>query len=47
MSRMGIRVTAIVLAGISWTAAMATGAEPTASLKQGKPDLKSANLRLK
>jgi hypothetical protein len=39
---MGIRVTAIVLAGISWTAAMAIGAEPTASLKQGKPELKSA-----
>jgi hypothetical protein len=42
MSRLGIRVTAIVLAGISWTAAMAMGAEPTASLKEGKPDLKSA-----
>jgi hypothetical protein len=42
MSRLGIRLTAIVLAGISWTAAMAMGAEPSASLKQGKPDLKSA-----
>jgi hypothetical protein len=42
MSRLGIRVTAIVLAGISLTAAMALGAEPTASLKQGKAELKSA-----
>jgi hypothetical protein len=42
MSRLGIRVTAIVLAGITLTAVMARGAEPTASLKQGKPDLKSA-----
>ena len=42
MTRMGIRVAAIALAGISMTAAMAMAAEPTASLKQGKPDLKSA-----
>ncbi|MGP0070099.1 MAG: hypothetical protein ACLQGP_41685 [Isosphaeraceae bacterium] len=42
MSRLGIRVAAFVLAGISMTAAMAMAAEPTASLKQGKPDLKSA-----
>jgi len=39
---MGIRVLTIVLAGLSLTAAMARGAEPTASLKQGTPDLKSA-----
>jgi len=39
---MGIRVLTIVLAGVSMTAAMARGAEPTASLKQGTPDLKSA-----
>jgi len=39
---MGIRVAAIAVAGLSLTAAMAMGAEPTASLKQGKPDLKSA-----
>src|SRR5262245_25062603 len=42
MPRMGIRVAAIALAGVCLTAAMAPGAEPTASLKQGKPDLKSA-----
>jgi len=42
MSRLGIRVAATMLAGLSLTAAMAMGAEPTASLKQGKPDLKSA-----
>ena len=42
MTRMGIRAAAIALAGISLTAAMAMAAEPSASLKQGKPDLKSA-----
>jgi hypothetical protein len=42
MTRLGIRVAAIALAGISLSAAMARAAEPTASLKQGKPDLKSA-----
>jgi hypothetical protein len=42
MPRMGIRVAAIAVAGLSLTATMAMGAEPTASLKQGKPDLKSA-----
>jgi hypothetical protein len=42
MSRLGIRVAAIMLAGISLTAAAAMAAEPSASLKQGKPDLKSA-----
>jgi hypothetical protein len=38
----GIRVAFGVLAGICLSAAMAAAAEPTASLKQGKPDLKSA-----
>src|SRR4051812_22358287 len=42
MPRTGIRIAAIVLAGLSWTVATARGAEPTASLKQGTPDLKSA-----
>ncbi len=42
MTRMGIRAAAIALAGISLTAAMAMAAEPSASLKKGKPDLKSA-----
>jgi len=42
MPRLGIRVLTIVLAGMSLTVAMARGAEPTASLKQGTPDLKSA-----
>ena len=42
MTRMGIGAAAIALAGISLTAAMAMAAEPSASLKQGKPDLKSA-----
>src|SRR6478672_11679712 len=42
MSRVGIRVAALFLAGIAWTATMAAAAEPTASLKQGKADLKSA-----
>ena len=42
MTRMGIRVAVMALAGIALTAAMAAAAEPTASLKQGKPDLKSA-----
>src|SRR6185437_6181729 len=42
MTRMGIRVAAIALACISMSAAMAMAADPTASLKQGKPDLKSA-----
>jgi hypothetical protein len=39
---MGIRVAAMALAFLCLTAAMAPGGEPTASLKQGKPDLKSA-----
>jgi hypothetical protein len=39
---MGIRGAVMALAGIALTAAMAVAAEPTASLKQGKPDLKSA-----
>ena len=42
MSRIGIRGAIMALAGIALTAAMAVAAEPTASLKQGKPDLKSA-----
>ena len=42
MTRMAIRVAAVALAGIGLSAAMAVAAEPTASLKQGKPDLKSA-----
>ncbi len=42
MSRMGIRGAVLALAGIALTAAMAVAAEPTASLKQGKPDIKSA-----
>ena len=42
MSRLGIRAAAIALAGISMTAAMTMAAEPSASLKQGKPGLKSA-----
>ncbi len=42
MSRMGIRGVILALTGIALTAAMAVAAEPTASLKQGKPDLKSA-----
>jgi hypothetical protein len=39
---MRIRVAFGTLAGICLCAAMATAEEPTASLKQGKPDLKSA-----
>jgi hypothetical protein len=42
MSRMGIRGAILALAGIALTATMAVAAEPTASLKQGKPDIKSA-----
>ncbi len=42
MMRMGIRVAFGALAGIGLCTSMATAAEPTASLKQGKPDLKSA-----
>jgi hypothetical protein len=42
MTRMGIRVAFGSLAVIGLSAAMAAAAEPTASLKQGKPDLKSA-----
>jgi hypothetical protein len=39
---MAIRVAAVALVGIGLSAAMAAASEPTASLKQGKPDLKSA-----
>ena len=42
MMRTGIRVAFGTFAGICLCAAMASAAEPTASLKQGKPDLKSA-----
>src|ERR1700722_14742203 len=42
MTRMAIRAAAVALAGIGLSAAMAAASEPTASLKQGKPDLKSA-----
>src|SRR6516165_4639665 len=42
MTRTAIRVACGALAGIGLSAAMAAAAEPTASLKQGKPDLKSA-----
>jgi hypothetical protein len=42
MPRIGFRVAALALAGMVLTAALARGAEPTASLRQGKPDLKSA-----
>src|SRR5689334_11686581 len=42
MMRTGIRVAFGTLAGICLSAAMAAAAEPTASLKQGKADLKSA-----
>jgi hypothetical protein len=42
MMRTGIRAAFGTLAGICLCAAMASAAEPTASLKQGKPDLKSA-----
>jgi hypothetical protein len=42
MTRTGIRVMFGALAGICLSAAMAAAAEPTASLKQGKADLKSA-----
>jgi hypothetical protein len=42
MSRMGIRVAFGALAGICLSAALAAAAEPTASLKQGKAELKSA-----
>jgi hypothetical protein len=42
MTRMAIRVAAVALVGIGLSAAMAAASEPTASLKQGKPDLKSA-----
>jgi len=39
---MAIRAAAVALAGIGLSAAMAAASEPTASLKEGKPDLKSA-----
>lgn len=42
MSRTGIRGAVLAVAGIALTAAIAVAAEPTASLKQGKPDIKSA-----
>jgi hypothetical protein len=42
MPRIRFRVTGIVLAGMCLTAAVALGAGPTASLKKGTPDLKSA-----
>ncbi len=42
MTRMAIRLASVMLAGIGLRAAMAAASEPTASLKQGKPDLKSA-----
>lgn len=42
MTRTRIRVAFVAMAGICLSAAMAAGAEPTASLKQGKADLKSA-----
>ena len=42
MTRTGIRVAFGALAAIGFSAAMAAAAEPTASLKQGKAELKSA-----
>jgi hypothetical protein len=42
MSRIGNRIAAIGVVAAFLSAAMAGAAEPTASLKQGKPDLKSA-----
>ena len=42
MTRTGIRVAFGALAGLFLSAAVAAAAEPTASLKQGKADLKSA-----
>jgi hypothetical protein len=42
MTRTGIRLAFGALAGICLSAAMAAAAEPTASLKQGKAELKSA-----
>jgi hypothetical protein len=42
MTRLAIRVAFGALAGVCLSAAMAAAEEPTASLKQGKPDLKSA-----
>src|SRR5262245_60279050 len=42
MSRRGIGIAAMTVIAGFLTAAMARGAEPTASLKKGKPDLKSA-----
>src|SRR6266852_6059230 len=42
MSRIRFRIAAIALAGLCVTAAAALGDEPTASLKKGTPDLKSA-----
>jgi len=42
MPRLRFRIVAIALAGLCLTAAVALGADPTASLKKGTPDLKSA-----
>jgi len=42
MSRIRFRIVAFALAGLCMTAAVALGADPTASLKKGTPDLKSA-----
>ncbi len=42
MTRMAIRAAAVALALVGLSAAMAAASEPTASLKKGKPDLKSA-----
>ena len=42
MTRKWTRVAALVTAGMIMTAAAARAGDPTASLKQGKPDLKSA-----